>query len=121
MAADFVDLIAWQEGVALVRDVVRATSRVRGPGAAALVDQMLRAAESVPANVAESYGRGGGPDGARFLRIAAGSAAEMENHVRVAEVSGRLEPAAAGPLVARCRRVRALIVGLRKSLGRRRC
>jgi four helix bundle protein len=119
VAADFVDLLAWQEGVALVRDVVRTAPQVRGAGAEEVVDQILRAAESVPANVAEGYGRGLGPDVARFLRVAAASAAEVESHVRVAEASGRLGAEAALDLVARARRVRALVVGLRKSVKRK--
>jgi four helix bundle protein len=119
VAADFVDLLAWQEGVALVRDVVRTAPQVRGAGAEDVVDQMLRAAESVPANVAEGYGRGLGPDFARFLRVAAASAAELESHVRVAEASGRLGAEAALGLVARARRVRALVVGLRRSVKRK--
>ena len=120
VAADFVDLLAWQEGVALVRDVVRTAPQVHGAGAEEVVDQMLRAAESVPANVAEGYGRGLGPDFARFLRVAAASAAELESHVRVAEASGRLGAEAALGLVSRARRVRALVVGLRRSVKRKR-
>jgi four helix bundle protein len=119
VAADFVDLLAWQEGVALVRDVVRTAPQVRGAGAEEVVDQMLRAAESVPANVAEGYGRGLGPDFAQFLQVAAASAAELESHVRVAEASGRLGAEAALGLVARARRVRALLVGLRRSVKRK--
>jgi four helix bundle protein len=114
MAADFVDLVAWQEAVALVRDVVRVAPQVRGAGALDVVDQMIRAAASVPANIAEGYGRGLGRDFARFLRIAAASAAELESHILVAEASGRLDTDSCRPLVARCRRVRALVVGLRK-------
>jgi len=116
VAADFVDLIAWQEGVALVRDVVRLAPQVRGVGAVDVVDQILRAAESVPANIAEGYGRASGRDFARFLRVAAASAAEVESHVRVAEASGRLHSDAAAALVARARRARALACGLRKSV-----
>ena len=119
MAADFVDLIAWQEGVALVREVVRLAPQVRGPGARDLVDQILRAAEYVPANIAEGYGRASGRDFARFLAVAAASAAEVESHVRVAEVSGRLPADAASVLVARARRVRALVTGLRRAVKTR--
>jgi len=119
VAADFVDLVAWQEAVALVREVVRLASQVRGAGAVNVVDQMLRAAESVPANIAEGYGRGLGRDFARFLRVAAAAAAELESHVLVAEASGRLAADYCRPLVARSRRVRALVVGLRKSVSRK--
>jgi four helix bundle protein len=120
VAADFVDLLAWQEGVALVRDVVRLAPQVRGAGAEEVVDQMLRAAESVPADVAEGYGRGLGRDFAKFLRTAAASAAEVESHVRLAEASGRLRAEVALELVRRARRVRALVVGLRRSVRVRR-
>jgi four helix bundle protein len=120
VAADFVDLLAWQEGVALVRDVVRVAPQVRGAGADDVVDQLLRAAESVPANVAEGYGRGLGRDFARFLRIAAASAAEVESHVRVAEASGPVQAEVALDLVTRARRARALVVGLRRSVRVRR-
>ncbi len=119
VAADFVDLLAWQEGVALVRAVVRAAPEVRGPGAEEVADQMLRAAESVPANVAEGYGRVSGRDCARFLRVAAASAAEAESHFRVAEATGRLAPQSAAELIALARRARALVVGLRKAVEAR--
>ncbi len=119
MAADFVDLLAWQEGVALVRAVVAASQGVRGRRAEELMDQMLRAAESVPANVAEGHGRITGRDCARFLRTAAASAAEVESHVRVAEATGRLGPEIALELITVARRARALVVGLRKSVEAR--
>jgi len=119
MAADCVDLLAWQEGVELVREVVRVSPRVRGTGAGEVVDRLMRAAESVPASIAEGCARGLGRDFARFLRIAAASAAEVESHVRVAEAAGRLDAEVALGLVRRARRVRALVVGLRRSVKRK--
>ena len=81
---------------------------------------MLRAAESVPASVADGYGRGLGRDCARLLRVAAASAAEVESHARLAEASGRLQAEVALELVRRARRARALVVGLRRSVRVRR-
>ena len=73
---------------------------------------MVRAAESIPANLAEGYGRGLTADGARLLRVARASAAELESHLRVAGMGGRLPQAEVDVLVNRTRRVRALINGL---------
>ena len=117
MAADFVDLLAWQRAVGLVREVVRLAPQVRGPGAPDTVDQLMRAAESVAANIAEGYGRGPGRDFARFLRVAGASAAEVESHLRVAEACGRLPADSVAAVVAHCREVRALVNGLRKAIN----
>jgi four helix bundle protein len=40
--------------------------------------QMVRAADSIGANIAEAYGRGTRPDQARFLFMARGSAFELQ-------------------------------------------
>jgi four helix bundle protein len=42
---------------------------------------MRRAASSIPANIAEACGRGGNAKFARFIRIAMGSASELEYHL----------------------------------------
>lgn len=44
------------------------------------MSQIRRSAASVPANIAEGCGRDGEVELARFLRIAAGSASELEYH-----------------------------------------
>ncbi len=116
MPGDFVDLIAWQQAVQLAANVSRLVGRIRGPGGFAVADQMRRAAEGVPANIAEGYGRGLGADFARFLRVAAGSAAELESHLRVAVAAARLRPVEADESIALCRRVRALLRGLEHSV-----
>jgi four helix bundle protein len=53
-----------------------------------IVNQMRRAAVSVPSNIAEGYGRGSRNDYQRFLKIAAGSCNELETQL---EISYRLE------------------------------
>jgi four helix bundle protein len=119
VGGDFGDLIAWREAVALAGDVASLARGIRGAGAWSAADQMLRAAESIPANIAEGYGRGLGRDFARFLRVAGASAAELESHLRVASVTGRAPAARLDPAIARTRRVRALIRGLAQSVAGR--
>ncbi len=112
MRGDLGDLLAWREAAELARLVLLAAKGIRGVGAAAAADQLARAAESIPANVAEAYGRGLGKDGARLLRVARGSATELESHLWIAERSGRLPEPVVANLRVRVERVRALIRGL---------
>ena len=46
---------------------------------------MRRCCASIPANIAEGCGRGGGIELARFLQIAMGSASELEYHILLAK------------------------------------
>jgi four helix bundle protein len=109
---DLGDLLAWREAAELARLVLAAAKGMHGVGAAAAADQLARAAESIPANVAEAYGRGLGKDGARLLRVARGSATELESHLWIAEHSGRIPSPVVTDLRVRAGRVRALIRGL---------
>jgi len=56
-----------------------------------LVSQIRRAATSVPANIAEGFGRWNARDFARFLAIASASLRELETHLIVAIRLGYLD------------------------------
>lgn len=60
------------------------------PRARSLFDQARRAAISVEANIVEGYALGTHPQFRRHLRIALGSAAEVEAMIRVAGEMGYL-------------------------------
>jgi four helix bundle protein len=119
MGTDFTDLVAWQEAARLAADVLGAARRIRGLAGGSAASQMVRAAESIPANLAEGYGHGLTADGARLLRVARASAAELESHLRVAGLGNRLPAEDVAVLVERVRRVRALINGLLRFAAQR--
>ncbi|HOF19572.1 MAG TPA: four helix bundle protein [Phycisphaerae bacterium] len=84
---DYKDLIAWQKGMDLVEAVYRFSKSLPADERFGLVSQVRRSAVSIPANVAEGFGRSTRAEYARFLDIALGSANEVETHLLV---SGRL-------------------------------
>ena len=72
------DLVVWQKGMALASDVYRLTRLMPKQEEFRLSSQMIRAAASVPANLAEGHGRGTRKDYAKFVSTAKGSLAELE-------------------------------------------
>ena len=85
---------------------------------AALADQILRASRSVPANIAEGFGRYAAADFARFLRIARGSAMETQEYVHEIRTRALISPTQADELETLCRRTIGSIVPLIRSLGK---
>ncbi len=89
---DFRRLTVWQRAHQAALETHRATIAFSTGHAAWLAVQMRRAAASVPANIAESCGRGTARDEARFLHVAAGSARELEYFALLAHDLGYLPP-----------------------------
>jgi four helix bundle protein len=87
---DFKKLSVWQRSHELVLSVYRATAGFPSAEVFGLVSQLRRAAISISANVAESSGRSGNRDQARFLQIAKGSAKEVESLLLIARDLGFL-------------------------------
>ena len=78
---DFRDLKVWEKAHRLTLAVYKATSTFPQHELFGLTTQLRRASVSIPANIAEGCGRSGSPELARFLRIALGSASELEYHI----------------------------------------
>jgi four helix bundle protein len=65
--------------------------------------QLVRAADSIGANIAEGYGRGGYAENRQFVRIARGSLSEVRHFLRRADQRKLITPAqkkAIQPLMA---------------------
>lgn len=97
MSRDYHRIRAWQEADALALAVYLATRTFPKSEVFALTSQMRRAALSVPANIVEGSARGSQREYVHFLRVAAGSLAELGYFVDVARRVGYLtESGAAG-------------------------
>ncbi len=91
------DLLIWQQAMDLVAETYALTKTWPKDEAYGLTSQIRRASVSVPANIAEGYGRESRASYQNFLRIAQGSLKELETLLQVAvrvdiETKERVEP-----------------------------
>lgn len=81
---DFHHLKVWQKSHQVVLGLYKLTAKFPTDELYALTSQIRRAAVSIPANIAEGCARGGDAEFGRFLRIAQGSASELDYHLLLA-------------------------------------
>lgn len=117
MDVDVKELQVWQKAIALCEAIYQATRRFSDDERFGLTAQMRRAAVSIPSNLAEGYGRGTRRDYRQFVRIARGSAFEVETQILLAKRLGFLTDDAANELVSQVREVLRMLNGLIRSLG----
>lgn len=87
----FEDLIVWQKGIELVKQVYMRTGRGDFFRDYGLRDQIRRAAVSIPTNIAEGFERFSRKEYLLFLNIAKGSAGEVRSLLCVAFEVGYLD------------------------------
>jgi four helix bundle protein len=76
---DYRKLRVWQKAHQLAVNAYALPAYLQEPKGWALRDQILKAAISIPSNIAEGAGRGSDPDFARFLWYSMGSCNEFES------------------------------------------
>jgi len=87
-ARSFRDLVVWQKAHEFVLAVYRFTASFPDREKFGLSHQMRRAAVSVPANIAEGFGKRSQPEKTRFLNIAEGSLEECRYYLILAHDLG---------------------------------
>jgi four helix bundle protein len=78
------DLVVWQKSMDLVEITYKIVVKLPINEQYGLSSQLRRAAGSVPANIAEGFGRWHAGEFIRFLLIANGSIKELETHLLIA-------------------------------------
>ncbi|NEN94758.1 MAG: four helix bundle protein [Moorea sp. SIO3I7] len=78
---NFKDLLIWQKAMDIAEKCYFLTKFFPKEELYGMVQQIRRAAVSIPANIAEGYGRRSTPEYIRFLNIAQGSINELETHL----------------------------------------
>jgi len=112
-------LEARTRGMELVIVVYRLTAQFPSHERYALVDQMRKAAASVPSNVSEGAARHTKKEFAQFLHMTRGSLSELDTQLEIALRLGYVPSDAVDELQARLDRVGRLVTGLIRSLGGR--
>jgi four helix bundle protein len=84
MVTNYKELEVWKRSVALTTELYKLTSQFPDTERYGLTSQIRRAVTSIPANIAEGWGRGSTGEYVQFLTVARGSLMEVETHLIVA-------------------------------------
>jgi four helix bundle protein len=112
----FRKLLAWQKADDLAAEVFRLTEKEMDARHRWLSLQIVRAAFSVTANIAEGYGRSSLADYARFLEVAGASLNEVENGLHFTRRNRVLAPESLAAAEELRRVTGNLLFGLARSL-----
>ncbi len=114
------DLIVWQKAMDLAEQCYRLTKRFPRDELFGMTSQIRRASASIPANIAEGWGREGTREYIQFLRVAQGSLKELETHLILSQRVGLAAEAQVAPLLGLSAEVgkmtRSLIGSLQRKL-----
>lgn len=116
---NYKELEVWQKAVALAVEVCIMTNKLPAAERYELSSQIRRSATSVPANIAEGWGRGSTREYVQFLLIARGSLMELETHLIISDKLGYLSPEIFGRLLKACESIGMMLNRLISSLRAR--
>jgi len=112
------DLKVWQEAMNLAEACYHLTTGFPKAEMYGMTSQIRRSAVSVPANIAEGYGRDSLGEYIQFLRVAQGSLKELETHLILTGRVGLTTNTQIDPILKLCdtlgRMLRALIRSLQR-------
>ena len=116
---DFTKLRVWQLAGEIALKVIEALPSRTGRIVPGLRTQAIRAATSVPANIAEGCSRESRQEFLHFLEIALGSHNELDAHLRVGRGAGLISATRYSALRGDLDLQRRMLVSLARTLQRR--
>ncbi len=116
---DYRDLEVWQKAMQIVKEVYTLTRSFPKEELYGLTSQIRRAAHSIPANIAEGWGRRYTAEFIQFLRQANGSRVELETHLLLASEVGLCPAQALQSLLVELHTLGKQLLKLERSLQRR--
>lgn len=113
------DLDVWQLALMLAEQCYKLTKLFPRDELYGLTSQIRRSAVSIPANIAEGYGRDQTGSFVQFLRISQGSARELETHLLLATRLGIADAEQVAPCSEKVVRVSKMLRALIRNLDER--
>lgn len=110
------DLMAWQGAMNLAEVCYRLTKGFPKEEMYGMTSQIRRASSSVPANIAEGYGRKNRKEYIHFLYIAQGSLKELETHLLLSQRVQLSTSQSVNAALTQCESVGRLLFALIKAL-----
>ena len=106
------DLDVWKVSMSLAESLYRITSKFPPSELYGMTSQIRRASVSIPANIAEGYGRESTAYFIQFLRVSQGSTKELETHLMLALRVELLSAEQAKPMLAETDRIARMLRNL---------
>ncbi len=110
------DLRVWQKGMNLAESCYLVTKNFPTQEMYGFTSQIRRASVSIPANIAEGYGREYRKSYIQFFRIAQGSLKELETHLILSARVNLTTSEAVNPILQECEFLGKMLRSLIRSL-----
>ena len=119
MADSYRDLRVWQEAMNLTEQCYRLVRNLPPDELYGLSSQIRRAAVSIPANIAEGYGRAHRREYLQFLSVSQGSLKELETHLLLCERLDLCAAEAVDKILQKADQLGRMLGGLQRALQQR--
>lgn len=114
---DFKKMKIWQDSMEITKKIYTLTSDFPKYEQYGLIQQMRKAAVSIPSNIAEGCGRGSDAQLAHFLDIAQGSAFELETQLYLSGQLNFLDQEKMNILVTKLTTLEKMIDGFKNKIS----
>ena len=108
----FKDLTVWTKSLQLVKEVYLLTTSFPDSEKFGLTNQIRRASVSIPANIAEGYGRNSSKERRQFIAVAKGSASELEAELLISRELGFIDEKSFTSIQVQLSEVLKMLAGL---------
>lgn len=117
MYTDFTQMPVWQKAMEIGVDVYKISDSLPKKEDYALTSQIRNAGESISANIAEGFGRGGNKEKCNFYRYSRGSASETKSHLIYGKLVGYFPESESNSIITKIEEVIHELNKIIKSLG----